>query len=532
MTVPRLTYLWNYLYHWSAVMPEAIALHYNEETLTYAALERQVNQVATSFQKAGLQKKDRVVTILPSTPEFLVVYLAASQLGAIVIPFDVRYRISDLERFLDRSSPQLIVAAAATKENHIAGHLAKLVQVESIPCYYTGTAGFGKAYAELLQGEGKVSPEMLQSRAALDEEDGNLVIFTGGTTGVPKGALLSNKNVCAMAFHEEAFLRGELRRAGYKGRISTLAALPPSHVGGAIECMGQGLLGGHELYFLENWNPTTVLELSAAARIPWIGGVPTMYALMLSLADIGRYDLSGIFLALLSGEQVTGELLAGIKEKICSRVINGYGSTEAGAELTFTRPEDPPEKLAEGYVGLPLPTVSIKIVDANNNVLLPGQTGEVVIQSDFTIRQYFQSPEEDEAGFTADGFCRTGDLGFLDPDGGLYLRGRIKHIIRVGSYTVMPSEVEEVALQMPEVAMAAALGAPHPIYGEEVWLFIVFKPGQSLPEESLIDYMKSRLADYKAPRRVFVRSSIPTTRIGKADRISLLHEIEAAGWVC
>lgn len=530
--IPRLNYLWAYLYHWAATMPDEIALHHNGQTMTYAALEEQVNRLSAGLLSLGFQKGDRVVTILPSIPEYLVVYLAVSQLGGVISPFDVRYKASDLERFLNQSTPKIVIAKAKTKDNLIWEHLVQLDLQDHIQYFFIGDAGFGGQYTDLMLGDAPVTwdAEIRKRRKDLTEEDGNLIIFTGGTTGQPKGALLSHRNVVAMAYYEEAFLRKEFRRAGFKGRISTLAALPPSHVGGTIECIGLGLLGGHTLYFLEHWNPTAVLELSAEAKIPWLGGVPTMYAMMLSLPDLARYDLSGVYLALLSGERVTRELITGIQKWICPRVINGYGSTEAGAELTFTLPEDTAEKLADGYVGTPLPTVSIKIADSHNNILPAGQTGEVLVKSDFTIQQYFRMPEEDQAGFTEDGFCRTGDLGYLTTEGTLYLQGRKKQVIRVGSYTVMPTEIEELALQVPEIAMAAALGAPHPIFGEEVWLFVVLHPGKMLQEDTIFTFIKSNLADFKVPKRVVIRSSIPVTRIGKADRNSLIKELEEAGW--
>ncbi|MDZ4679096.1 MAG: class I adenylate-forming enzyme family protein [Saprospiraceae bacterium] len=530
--IPRLNFLWAYLYHWAEATPDGIALHENGKSMTYAGLELRVNHLAGELLLLGLEKGDRVVTILPSVSEYLVIYLAVSQLGGIITPLDVRYKATDLERFLNQSAPKVVFAWAKTKDNPIWEHLARIEHQNPVRFFFIGDAGFGDPYIHLMAGNGQpgLDAAIRARRKELTEEDSNLIVFTGGTTGQPKGALLSHRNVVAMAYHEEAFLRKELRRAGFKGRISTLAALPPSHVGGTIECIGLGLLGGHELYFLEHWKPEVVLKLSAAAKIPWLGGVPTMYAMMLSLSGLEHYDRSGFYLALLSGERVTLELITGIQKRLCPRIINGYGSTEAGAELTFTLPEDAPEKLAEGYVGFPLPQVFIKILGTDNKVLSIGQTGEVVVKSDFTIRQYFRMPEEDKAGFTEDGFCRTGDLGYLTGEGALYLKGRKKQVIRVGSYTVMPTEVEELALQIPEVAIAAALGAPHAILGEEVWLFVVAHTGETLREEAILAFIKNSLADYKVPRRVVVRESIPVTRIGKADRNSLIKEMEEAGW--
>jgi len=171
-------------------------------------------------------------------------------------------------------------------------------------------------------------------------------------------------------------------------------------------------------------------------------------------------DLSSVKFAVFSGEKVSAELIEEIREKIAPVVINGYGSTEAGPEVTFTEPDDDPAKIAQGYAGKPLPTVKIKIVDDDDNELPQGEVGEVIISGPLAIKSYFNQPEEDKVGFTSDGWVRTGDLGYLTEDGGLYIQGRKKQIIRVGSYTVLPTEVEEVALKSPDVAMAMTSSAP------------------------------------------------------------------------
>ena len=184
--------------------------------------------------------------------------------------------------------------------------------------------------------------ELKAAKFNQDKDDGALIIFTGGTTGVPKAALLSHENMTLMSFIEvERFLKW-LSLYGMGGRIKTVAGLPPSHVGGTLEFIGTGIVGGFELILIESWSPHRILEITQKEKVPWIGGVPTMYAIILSLPDLDNYDLSSLKLALFSGEKVSRELVQGIKEKIANTVINGYGSTEAGAEVTFTEPDDDP----------------------------------------------------------------------------------------------------------------------------------------------------------------------------------------------
>ncbi len=526
-------HLWSYLYHWSNEQAEQTALHFEDKKMTYREVEIAVNQVARSLWQKGIRPGDRIATILPSRPEFLVSYLASSQLGAILVPFDVRYKSADLQRFIKHIEPSLIISVDQSKDHQPAKELRSLPAgtIREEDCYFIGDAAWGQSYADLLVGETTPDPAVVAQRKQLGSDIANLIIFTGGTTGRPKPAVLSAKNVVAMAECEEAFIRDELKRAGHRGRIASLAALPPSHVGGCVEIIGTGLLGGYELYFQEHWSPSEVLRQTADAKIPWIGGVPTMYQILLQLPDLNQYDLSGLYLALASGEKLPLDLIRAVREKLCPRLINGYGSTEAGPEICFTRPEDPPEALAEGYAGLPLPGVELLIVDESGAKVADGQIGEVLVRSDFTIREYYRMPEENAEGFTVDGFCRTGDWGYLNSSGGLYLQGRKKHIIRVGSYTVVPSEVEEVALALPELAMAVSLGAPHPIYQEVVWLFVVLQEGATLSEAEVSEFISERLANYKVPKRVIFRNTLPQTRIGKADWRALQQEMEAIDWV-
>jgi acyl-CoA synthetase (AMP-forming)/AMP-acid ligase II len=362
-------------------------------------------------------------------------------------------------------------------------------------------------------------------RASLASDDGALIVFSGGTTGVPKAALLSHTNSVYMSYIEVLLFNKWLAPYGVAGRIKSVAALPPSHVGGTVEFIGTGIVGGLELIMMDTWNPYTVLEMTQKEQVPWIGGVPTMYAIILSLPDLSKFDLSCVKLAILSGEKVSLDLLTGIREKIAPIVINGYGSTESGSEVTFTEPEDDFSRLADGYVGKPIGDMQIKIIDEKGREATVGESGEILTRGPLSIGKYYNMPGEDKAGFTADGWCRTGDLGYLTPEGGLYIKGRIKQIIRVGSYTVLPTEIEEVAIEYENVGLSAAIGVPDKIYGEVVWLFVAPVWGTEVNTEGLTKFLEARLAKFKVPRKIVIKDDIPITRIGKADRTKMRKDV-------
>jgi acyl-CoA synthetase (AMP-forming)/AMP-acid ligase II len=275
----------------------------------------------------------------------------------------------------------------------------------------------------------------------------------------------------------------------------------------------------------ESWSPNKMLEVTARERIPIMLGVPTMFAMALSLPTLKEHDLSCVKVAVMSGEKVGRELLDGIRRHICHDILNGYGSTEAGAEVTFTAPGDDLALLADGYVGHPIAGQQLRIVNDDDSISQTREIGEVVVKGPLTINGYYHMPAEDAAGFTPDGWCRTGDLGFLDERGGLWIRGRKKQIIRVGGYTVIPNEIEELVAQLPGVAQAVAIGMPDPVRGEAVWLVLQPRQGETIDVDATLAVCKAQLANYKVPARVVLEADIPVTRIGKADRIELRKQL-------
>lgn len=530
MSLRHFDSLWEYVARWAREEPDRAALRFGDQALTYAQLDLRSDRVAASLLELGVKRGERVATILPPCPEYVIALLAADKLGAITVPLDVRFRTADLRRFLGASEPRVLVTIEEFDGNPIASTLAELAPDLGVKTFITlKRSGLGRSFRDLVD-YGAPDPATLATAAVrASPADGSLIIFTGGTTGRPKAALLTRRNVGRMCGVEADALAAFLAAGGVHGPVRTLANLPPSHVGGTVELLGAPLAAGWEIILQEKWSPYPVLEAIQEERIPFIGAVPTMYAILLSLPDLDRYDLSSLKLALLSGERVPLELLEGIRSRICETIVVGYGSTEAGAEVTFTDPSDPLEELANGMVGRPLPGVELRVVDPEDRTLPSGEVGEVQVRGQLTIGDYFRMPEEKRAGFAPGGWCRTGDLGYLSADGRLNIEGRLKHIIRVGSYTVLPTEIEEVALQDPDVGTAAAIGVPHEIYGEVVWLYVTPREGRTVSEERLLERYASELADFKVPKRIIVRDSLPTSRIGKVDRRALMAEAPADG---
>lgn len=516
--------LWKMVERWARSDPDFVALRGDGPVLSYGGLEAKTDSLARHLIALGLRKGETIVTMLPCSAEYIITLLAADKIGAIVVPMDVKYKKSDLERFIAHIEPSVVVSVGRSGDRDVPATWREVEEGRKTRAgthyVFTGTSDFGVPFDALLTGAPPLDAELAAAKRNQDLDDGLLVVFTGGTTGVPKAALLSKRNVATMAAVE-----AEILETYTGGRIKTIASLPPSHVGGTVEMIGMALAGGFEIIIHDSWSPQRTLETIQAERIPWIGGVPTMFAIMLLMPDIERYDLSSLKVAILSGEKVERELIRAIKRKICPAVVIGYGSTEAGSEVSFTRSTDDEAAIADGYVGKALPGARIGIVDPEGRALPAGEKGEVVVSGPYTIRGYYKMPEEDAAGFTANGYCKTGDLGYLDENGGLYIKGRIKHIIRVGSYTVLPSEVEDVLVKSGCVGMVAAIGVPDSVYGEVVWAVVSPFPGVAVDTEAIAALCGRELAGFKVPKRILVWDELPITRIGKVHRVEVQNRV-------
>ncbi len=525
----KFDFLWQYVEYWAGSDPDYIAMQFEGKSYTYGQFEELTDNIATEFLNLGLRKGDMIASMLPASPEYIMTLIAADKIGAIVTALDVKYKSTDLKSFISHIKPKVLLSLAKSDDFDVANAL-KLVEEglelkNTINYFFVGDAEFGKPFENIYKGKPQFKNELIKHKNSQHIDDGMVVIFTGGTTGVPKAALLSKQNVAAMAVVESEIINKAIEEKGVSGRIKTIVCLPPSHVGGTVELIGSSIVSGSEMLIHDTWSPKRVLETVQNEKITWIGGVPTMYAIMALRPDIDQYDLSSLKMVLLSGEKVEKKLLQQIRSKICPNILIGYGSTEAGSEVTFTEFSDFDELLADGYVGKALKGVDIKIVDNKGNTLPHGEIGEIHISGQFTINNYYQMPEEDEAGFAEDGYCKSGDKGYLTKEGGLYIKGRIKHIIRVGSYTVMPSEVEDVAIKHPAVGMAAAIGVPDEVLGEVVWLVVSPTQEQAIKEEELIEFCKNELAKYKVPQKIIIEKELPVSRIGKVLRVEIQNKI-------
>jgi len=537
MEIPKLKFIWEYLGYWENQDPDFPTVRFGRKVITATELNQRTDQLAKVFLSKGIKKGDTVVTALPTIPEFVLTFFAASKIGAITVPMDKEYKKVDFKTLIPHSDPKVVVTIDKWQKNRIADSLQELSsEFGDINYLMVGKHELGEKFEDLMSKEYNLDEELNAAKKDQDPEDCTLIIWTGGTTGAPKAVEISHINIIHMCLILNNLISDSFKNMGLVSdddRIKTLANLPVSHIGGTVEYISTAIVGGLEMILQASWSPWDTLKVVKNDDILFYGGVPTMFKIFLSLPDLDSYEpKKHLKLVFLSGEKVSQELLEGIHSKLCENIIIGYGSTEAGAEVTTTQIGDDFKKIAEGYVGKPLPGMEVKIVDEQGNSLPLGEQGEILVNGPLTSKSYFNMPEENIAGFSSDGYCKSGDIGYLDENGGLYISGRIKHIIRVGAFTVFPPEIEGLVVQHPKVTIAAALGAPDDIKGEVVWLVIGPELGQKFDEsdkEEILNLCKDNLAKFKVPEKIIVYpldpNDLPITRIGKVDRLRLRKEL-------
>lgn len=472
--------------------PNSIAIKFKGNDITYEQLDQTVNQYASLLSKLGVKAEERVLLSCPNSPEFIYSYLSVVKNGAIIVPMNLQLTMDEITYLVNDSGAKFMLMHPAILKaiKHSIGSLEELLGIKII------------VLDEVFQGMiSKIQLEVAQDFT--DEDAVSTFLYTSGTTGKPKAAMLTHKNLIANA---------EQCRIAFDSTVNDnyMCVLPMFHVFGFTVSVLNPLWAGATVTILEKFHPKEVLESFLNDEVTVFAGVPTMYVLLLE-AWKNSITFPKLRLAISGGAAMPVEILKQAKDILNLPVVEGYGLTESSPVVSFN-PLHGIQKA--GSIGIPLAGIECKIVDDNDMELPAGVVGELITIGDNVMLGYFNK-EKETAEALKNGWLHTGDLAKKDEDGYLYIVDRKKDLIITGGLNVYPREVEEVIYQYSKVKEAAVVGIEDKLRGEFVKAFIVLKEGEECTSKEILGYLKEHLAGYKLPRKIEFMAALPKNGSGK-----------------
>ena len=466
------------------------------KTYSYADLERESARYAGFLTGLGLRKGDRVMAQLDKSPEVLFLYLGCIRAGLIYLPLNTAYRRGELEYFLQDAEPSVIVSAPSLQPT-----LQELADAQSIRHVFT-----------LNQSRGGTLPEKAAASAGefanvtCNADDAAAILYTSGTTGRPKGAMITHGNLSSNALAlQEAW--------GWRADDVLLHALPLYHVHGLFVACHCVLFGGSRMLMLDKFDARTVMDLLACATV--MMGVPTFYTRLLAEADFGREYSAHMRLFISGSAPLLEQTFREFEQRTGQAILERYGMTETG--MNTSNPLHG-ERLP-GTVGLPLSGVSVRIVDDYGTEVAADEVGQLLVKGPNVFKGYWRMPDKTAEEFTPDGFFKTGDLSSVGENGYISIVGRGKDLIITGGLNVYPKEIERAIDDLNGVTESAVIGLPHVDFGEAVNAVVVRDSGAAdLSEADIIATLKGKLAGFKVPKQVFFVDALPRNAMGKVQK--------------
>ena len=506
--------------------PDTMALLFQGYNVTYRELKEMVDRFATCLADFGIQKGDSVAILLPNVIPCVVGYYAILKIGGIAVMNNPLYTDRELEHQFNDSGSKLLITLDLLGNRMI--DLRPKTSIKQI--IYTSIGDYLPFPKNLLfplvgkkkglKADVKSAPDVYRWKDTLERLDGRppkvklsfddtaMYQYTGGTTGVSKGVMLTHSNLSKQVQHIRAWFP-ELN----DGEEIMLGALPFFHVFGLSTTMNFSIYAGWGNILIPKPQPEQLMEAITKFKPTFAPLVPTMFIGLLNHPGIDQANLTSIKGCFSGSAPLPVEVIRDFEAKTGSTIVEGFGMTES-SPVTHINPFVGERKV--GSIGLPISDTECRIVDLNDgetNMPL-GESGELLLKGPQVMKGYWNKPEATAETLT-DGWLHTGDIGKMDEDGYFYIVDRKKDMIISGGYNVYPRDIEEVFFEHPKVLEAAALGVPHPKRGEQVKVFVALKEGETATEEELLAYCKDKLAAYKLPTMIEFRDELPKTNVGK-----------------
>ncbi len=483
---------------------DSCALISRGKPTSYGSLREQVDRLRTGLVGLGLEPGDRLAVVAGNNRYFVVAYLAGLGAGLVVMPLNPTNPSRALAHELDNVGARAVIVGPAGRQAFAGIERADIPSVEHV--IGAGFAPEGGLQLEELGGD-QVSPIVDRN-----PDDLAVLIYTSGTAGAPRAAMLTHGNLYAN-IRQTLASSDEVQRAD----DVVFGVLPLFHIFGLNVVLGVTMATGSAVLLIERFDPVSGLEAIEKHGVSVISGPPTMWAAWVGVPGVDASVMASVRLAVSGAAKLPVEVAQAVEAKFELSLEEGYGLTEASPVVTSPTGTDAPF----GSIGIPVPGVELRIVDEQGEDVLVGDAGEIWVRGPNVFAGYWDDPEATASVLTEDGWLRTGDVAVVDDDGYLFLVDRVKDLIIVSGFNVFPAEVEAVLMDHPGIEGCAVVGVPHPYTGEAVKAYVVARPGVPLEEDDIIAFVAERLPSYKCPNKVWFVDEIPRGLTGKIIRHQL-----------
>ncbi|MGC9031051.1 MAG: class I adenylate-forming enzyme family protein [Desulfomonilaceae bacterium] len=479
--------------------------------------------MAKAFLEIGVNKGDRIAMLSMARPEFLTTFMAAGKVGAIWLGLSPKLTLDELRQLIGDSKPTVVITLREYMGKDLGETIKSLMKefdfIKKVLVIGAPWEGV-EAFASYVQDPRSHLDSAMATRSAqVTDKDATLLLYTSGSTGKPKGVVHTHRSIVEN-------IKVEVKKFYFDEHTRALIHFPINHVAAVVELGFASVMAGGFIVCMDKFDPKESLQMVEKEKITALGQIPAMFLLQIKEPQFAQTNLSSIKQYVWAGAAAPSIMLD-VLSRVCAKtgatMITGYGSTEVCGFVTYTEKGDDLERLAHtaGKIAEPF---ELKIVDSSRNELPDGEVGEIAVRGPFLMTGYYNNPEATKKVIDPEGWFYTSDLAFKDADGYIHLTGRASEMYKTGGENVYPREIEEVIESHSSILFAAVIPVPDEVYQEVGWAFAMLQPGKDVSEEELKTWCKSKLANFKVPKRFFVRQSLPMLPSGKIDKVTLKKE--------
>lgn len=517
---------WHYVEKWATVKPEQVAFISGSQRLSWAQTREQMDAIAKALLEAKVHSGDRVAMLAMACNEFITSFMAAGKIGAVWLGLSPKLTLDELRYQVGDSRPKVLICLAEYAGDDLSATVKALMReydcIEKVLVLGTPFAGTESFASFVARPRPDLDAKLVERAATVTPEQEALLMYTSGSTGKPKGVLHTHRSIIENVRVQIAQFR---MHEGTRGLIH----FPINHVAADVEFGFALTMCGGSAVMMDRFDPSKSLQMIAKEKVTLLGQVPVMFLLQIKDPQFATMDWSHVEVFVWAGAvppRMMVDELSKISRATGAMLITGYGSTELCGFVTYTVDNEDTERLIES-VGKAMPPHELKIIDDTGNELPNGQFGEIAVRGPSVLKGYLNNPEATAQVIDHKGWYHSSDMARRDDDGYVYIVGRKSDMYKSGGENIFPSEIEEVLATHPGVLFGAVIGVPDELYQEVGWAYVMTKPDHEVTAEALGELCREKLANFKVPKRFFVRASLPLLANGKVNRMALRQEAES-----